>query len=78
MQTGTYKYFMRGQSTKAGVGDFKVAAQRKANLAQFDRKLRSFRLGEALDAALSTHMPEVGRAFHHAFELLRGSLSMFC
>jgi len=59
MQTGTYKYFMRGQSTKAGVGDFKVAAQRKANLAQFDRKLRSFRLGEALDAALSTHMPEV-------------------
>jgi U3 small nucleolar RNA-associated protein 15 len=59
MMTGVYRYFMRGQSSKAGASDLKVAAQRRAHLAPFDRKLRSFRLGDALDAALHTHRPEV-------------------
>jgi len=36
-----------------------VAAQRRARLAPFDKKLRQFKVGEALDAALLTRMPEV-------------------
>lgn len=59
MMTGVYRYFMRGQSSKAGASDLKIAAQRRAHLAPFDRKLKSFRLGDALDAALHTHRPEV-------------------
>jgi hypothetical protein len=56
---GVCRYFMRGQSSKAGASDLKIAAQRRAHLAPFDRKLKSFRLGDALDAALHTHRPEV-------------------
>jgi hypothetical protein len=39
--------------------DAQVAAQRRARLAPFDKKLRQFKVGEALDAALLTRMPEV-------------------
>ncbi|KAK3269238.1 hypothetical protein CYMTET_22303 [Cymbomonas tetramitiformis] len=59
MNTGAYRYFMRGQGAKAGASDFKVTAQRRAKLAVFDKKLRTFHKAEALDAALATGQPEV-------------------
>eukprot|EP00959_Pyramimonas_sp_CCMP1952_P237806 4969185-Pyramimonas_sp.AAC.2 len=60
---------MRGKGAKAGPGDFKVEQQRKARLAPFDRKLRAFRVGEALDCALETRRPECPGPLYCPLEL---------
>jgi len=59
LTAATYRYFIRGQNEKAAKSDYVVARQRKAKLAQYDRLLRRFRYGDALDAALATRRPEV-------------------
>ncbi|CAG9465283.1 unnamed protein product [Pedinophyceae sp. YPF-701] len=58
LTAGNFRFFIRGQSEKAGEDDFRVAAQRRARLSSFDRLLRRFRHREALTAALQGGRPE--------------------
>jgi U3 small nucleolar RNA-associated protein 15 len=46
---GTYKYFVRGQKA-AAEGDFIVESQKKRRLREYDRYLKVFQYGNALDA----------------------------
>lgn len=58
LRGGTYRYFMRGQGTVAGVDDVVVAREkgdRKRKLASYDKLLRRFEYGAALDAAVLTN-----------------------
>lgn len=55
----TYKYFVRGQSEKAAEGDIKISAQHRKHIAPYDKLLRKFCYGEALDAALETTRPQI-------------------
>jgi len=73
LDAGSYRYFIRGQSSKAAAGDAAVARRRRANLAPFDAALRRFRHREALDAALATGRPAVAAAVLDALAV-RGSL----
>ncbi|KAL6772037.1 hypothetical protein ACKKBG_A28725 [Auxenochlorella protothecoides x Auxenochlorella symbiontica] len=59
LTAATYRYFIRGQSSKAAAKDSVIAAERKAALAVHDKFLRKFRYRDALDAALSTRRAEV-------------------
>lgn len=59
LTAANFRFFLRGRSSKAGAGDVVVSARRRANLAPYDRALRAFRYGEALDAALATQRPEI-------------------
>lgn len=56
-RAGTYSYFMRGASSLPSADDYTVEIQRKKRLLPFDKALRQFRYGEALDEALSTKIP---------------------
>lgn len=52
-RTGTYAYFMRGQSSKPGVEDFRVQSNKRVKLAEYEQYLKQFRYHDALDAALA-------------------------
>lgn len=43
LTAANYRYFIRGQSERAGADDFAVQARAKANLQLYDRLLRRFR-----------------------------------
>ncbi|KAF9903291.1 snoRNA-binding rRNA-processing protein [Lobosporangium transversale] len=58
IRAGSYKYFVRGQK-KANEGDFTVETQRKRRLREYDRYLKAFQYGNALDACLRTNQPAV-------------------
>lgn len=45
LTASNFRFFLRGRSSKAGVGDVVVSARRRANLAPYDRALRAFRYG---------------------------------
>ncbi|KAF9102314.1 snoRNA-binding rRNA-processing protein [Mortierella sp. GBA35] len=55
---GSYKYFVRGQRT-AAEGDFVVESKKKRRLREYDRYLKVFQYGNALDACLRTNQPAV-------------------
>lgn len=55
---GSYKYFVRGQKV-AGEGDFTLESQKKRRLREYDRYLKAFQYGNALDACLRTNQPAV-------------------
>lgn len=55
---GTYKFFVRGQKS-AAEGDFIVESQKKRRLREYDRYLKVFQYGNALDACLKTNQPAV-------------------
>ncbi|GFR40760.1 hypothetical protein Agub_g1372, partial [Astrephomene gubernaculifera] len=59
LTAANYRYFIRGQNSRAAATDFQVRKQRAAKLQPYDKMLRQFRYREALDAALSTRTPEV-------------------
>ncbi|KAI8149626.1 WD40-repeat-containing domain protein [Fennellomyces sp. T-0311] len=52
IRTGTYRYFMHGQSSVADAADFTVERRRKAKLAKYDKHLKSHEYHNALDAVL--------------------------
>mmetsp|Transcript_14228 Transcript_14228/g.36374 ORF Transcript_14228/g.36374 Transcript_14228/m.36374 type:complete len:494 (+) Transcript_14228:67-1548(+) len=54
LHAGTYKYLMRHDNAAILEDDFKVAATKRAKLRPYDKLLRAFRFGEALNAALET------------------------
>jgi len=56
---GTYRYFLRGRSSKAQGGDLVADSTRPHKLANFDKALKRFRYHEAFDAALADGSPEV-------------------
>jgi len=51
---GTYNYFMRGTTTKPKHTDLKVEKSRRTKLKNYDRYLKTFRYGQALDAVLDS------------------------
>jgi U3 small nucleolar RNA-associated protein 15 len=51
---GTYNYFMRGATTKPKHTDLKVEKNRRTKLKNYDRFLKTFRYGQALDAVLDS------------------------
>ncbi|GIL86712.1 hypothetical protein Vretimale_19807 [Volvox reticuliferus] len=59
LTAANYRYFIRGQSSRAAATDFRVLRQRQARLQPYDKLLRRFRYREALDAALATRQPQV-------------------
>jgi len=59
MTAGSYRYFLRGKTSKAAIADMKIQSRRRVRLQQYDRHLRSFRYRDALDAALATRKPEM-------------------
>ncbi|GBF88130.1 hypothetical protein Rsub_00842 [Raphidocelis subcapitata] len=59
MNASTFRYFLRGRSTRAAPGDFAVAARRRARLAPYDKMLKRFLYRDALDAALATRQAGV-------------------
>ncbi|KAJ3118180.1 snoRNA-binding rRNA-processing protein [Phlyctochytrium bullatum] len=54
LRGGTYKYFKRGKSHQATETDIKVEGRRRRRLKAYDRFLKSFEYGKALDAVLGT------------------------
>eukprot|EP00003_Mantamonas_plastica_P014204 TRINITY_DN2463_c0_g1_i4.p1 TRINITY_DN2463_c0_g1~~TRINITY_DN2463_c0_g1_i4.p1 ORF type:complete len:490 (+),score=199.21 TRINITY_DN2463_c0_g1_i4:365-1834(+) len=52
---GSYRYFVRGQSSKAVDTDFRIKVTKKAKLKHYDRFLKQFQYAEALDAAVKTN-----------------------
>eukprot|EP00887_Chlorella_sp_A99_P001615 scaffold8.g1615.t1 len=59
LTAASFRFFIRGQSSRAAAADYVVAARKRAALASYDRLLRRFHYREALDAALATRRPEV-------------------
>ncbi|EFJ42814.1 hypothetical protein VOLCADRAFT_66565 [Volvox carteri f. nagariensis] len=59
LTAANYRYFIRGQNSRAAATDFRVRKQRQARLQPYDKMLRQFRYRDALDSALSTRQPEV-------------------
>jgi U3 small nucleolar RNA-associated protein 15 len=56
---GTYKYFMRGQSTGAATDDFVVENTRRQRLKKYDQYMKSFQYSNALDEVLKTNSQNV-------------------
>mmetsp|Transcript_8438 Transcript_8438/g.21015 ORF Transcript_8438/g.21015 Transcript_8438/m.21015 type:complete len:278 (-) Transcript_8438:26-859(-) len=56
-RAGTYQYFIRGQHDSASEDDFRVERVRKQRLQPYDKLLKAFSYGGALDAALNTQQP---------------------
>jgi len=55
---GTYSFFMRGMNAEADEGDYTVVTQgKKRKLRSFDKAMKQFRYGDALDDALATRRP---------------------
>jgi len=59
LDAGHWRYFIRGQNTKAAADAVKFLRQRRVHLAAHDRMLKQFRYGDALDASLSLGRTEV-------------------
>lgn len=59
LDAGHWRYFIRGQNSKAAADATKVLRQRRVHLAAHDRMLKQFRYGDALDAALHIGRAEV-------------------
>ncbi|KAG2433548.1 hypothetical protein HYH02_012665 [Chlamydomonas schloesseri] len=59
LTAANYRYFIRGQNSRAAASDYRVVRQRQVRLQAYDRMLRQFRYRESLDAALATRQPEV-------------------
>jgi len=68
-RAGTYHYFVRGQRDSAAEDDFRVEHVRKARLAPYDKMLKAFHYGAALDAALATAQPQVVVSVLHELTL---------
>lgn len=58
-KAGTFHYFLRGQSTQADEDDYRVERVRKQRLAPYDKLLKAFNYGAALDAALHNGQAQV-------------------
>ena len=56
---GTFQFYARGKGAKPQQDDYQVEHRRKAKLQPYDKHLRSFSYGEALDSALETRQPGV-------------------
>ncbi|KAJ3107231.1 snoRNA-binding rRNA-processing protein [Phlyctochytrium planicorne] len=54
LKGGTYKYYQRGSSYKPSETDIKVEVRRRKKLKGYDKLLRSFQYGKALDSVLET------------------------
>ena len=54
-----WRYFIRGQNSKAAADATRVLRRRRVHLAAHDRMLKQFRYGDALDAALHVGRAEV-------------------
>ncbi|KXZ44237.1 hypothetical protein GPECTOR_70g467 [Gonium pectorale] len=59
LTAANFRYFIRGQNSKAAAADTVVRKKRQARLQPYDKMLRQFRYREALDAALAARKPEV-------------------
>ena len=59
LDAGHWRYFIRGQNTKAAADATKILRQRRIHLAVHDRMLKQFRYGDALDAAVNLGRTEV-------------------
>jgi U3 small nucleolar RNA-associated protein 15 len=59
LDAGSWQYFVRGTNEKAAEGQMVIARRKRIRLKPYDKALRRFRVGEALDAALATGRPEV-------------------
>ena len=59
LDAGHWRYFIRGQNSKAAADATKVLRRRRIHLAAHDRMLKQFRYGDALDAALHIGRAEV-------------------
>jgi len=51
-RVGTYSYFMRGQDVKADADDHVVGEGKRKKLRMFEKSLKAFQYGRALDEAL--------------------------
>ena len=58
-RAGTFHYFLRGQSQQADEDDYRVERVRKQRLQPYDKLLKAFNYGGALDAALTTGQAQV-------------------
>lgn len=45
LTAANYRYFIRGQNSRAAADDYRVKARRQAKLAPYDKLLRQFRYG---------------------------------
>ncbi|KAJ3226104.1 snoRNA-binding rRNA-processing protein [Clydaea vesicula] len=54
LRNGSYKYFMRGASHKEDELDIWVESKKSKNLKKFDKFLKKFQYGDALDSVLNT------------------------
>ena len=52
-KAGTFHYYLRGQSQQADDDDYRVERVRKQRLAPYDKLLKAFNYGAALDSALT-------------------------
>lgn len=59
LTAANYRYFIRGQSARAARDDYVLTRQKRVHLPLYDKLLRKFRYGEALDAALLTRRSDV-------------------
>jgi U3 small nucleolar RNA-associated protein 15 len=59
LRSGSYRFFLRGASTKAAVDDVTGRKAKGAKLQAYDKKLKKFKYGEALNEALKTEDPVV-------------------
>ena len=59
LTAASYRYFIRGQSEKSAADDFAVSKQKRVQLKQYDKLLKSFQYREALDAAVATGRPQI-------------------
>ncbi|KAI9199294.1 WD40-repeat-containing domain protein [Polychytrium aggregatum] len=57
LRGGTYKYFIRGSKNLPGSDDLKIESRRKKRLRSYDKYLKTFQYGSALDAVLATNQP---------------------
>lgn len=56
---GTYKFYTRGKNAKPDTSDYQVRRTKKIKLQQYDKYLKEFSYGDALDSALGTREPGV-------------------
>ncbi|KAI9278431.1 WD40-repeat-containing domain protein [Phascolomyces articulosus] len=60
IRSGTYQYFMRGQSSMADAADFTVERRRRAKLSKYDKFLKQHEYHNALDAVLEPTQRQAG------------------
>eukprot|EP00741_Cyanophora_paradoxa_P016521 tig00020927_g15952.t1 len=59
IRPGTFRFFQRGGQAAAPADAYRVERRRRARLRPFDKALKQFRYGDALDAALETRQAVV-------------------